>query len=475
MITKSIMRRASDLIGAVVLAARLARHDAWTPARLAAYQRARALRIIRHAAANTRLYGNLYREIALDGTLDLRCLPPVNKALLMDDVTASVTDSRLTRALLEQQIARASGDDYLFGSYRVVATAGTSGLRGLFVYDRAAWRTVIANTLRWQRFAGVTPRFPRRTRICTIGADNPMHVTSRIPLSGDVGLFRLEFVEANQSIATQVAALNRFQPDVLLPYPSIAALLAREQIEGRLDIRPRIVGTHSELLTPDMERVIAQAWGAPPFNHYGATEEPHVAIECSVHQGMHVLEDTTMLEVVDDDLRPVPAGVMGTRWLLTNLYNFAQPLIRYEITDMLRLASSGFCPCGRPFVLLDAVGGRAEDMLRLPRSDGTGEITLTPMLLTLAIESFIGVHDYVAEHDTAGIRVQLVVPAPEARRQVEATLVGRLRSEILRNGAVPPPITLSFVPALDRSAQWMGKHAVVRRGRGPAPTGPTAA
>ena len=461
-------RRCTDLLGAVVLAARLGRHDAWTPEHLAAYQRARFLRVVRHAQAHVPFYRDLYRGIALDDALDPQCLPTTSKKLLMENFEASVSDPRLRRAVLERHIGGTGGDDYMFGRYRVVATAGTSGLRGIFVYDRAAWRVVIANTLRWQRFAGIVPTLPRRTRICTIGADNPMHVTSRIPISGDVGLFCLARVEANQPIATEVAALNAFQPNVLLPYPSIAALLAREQIEGRLKIHPRVVATHSELLTPRMACVIEQAWGTRPFNHYGATEEPHVAFECVRHAGLHVLEDTSMLEVVDDDLRPVPAGTMGTRWLLTNLYNLAQPLIRYEITDMLRLSPER-CPCGRPFALIHGLGGRSEDMLHLPRADGAGTIALHsnarhPRDRKFYRRARLRRRTRCRRHPYTTRRAGLGRAAP----------CGGGAGHAATRGHYPPgrgaPIDLAGIRAgarSDSAAQRMGKHSVVGRRRIP--------
>ena len=100
----------------------------------------------------------------------------------MEHFETVVTDPRLRSAELEQHLSVAREDETYLSRYRVVATAGTSGLRGIFVYDRDAWRTVLANTIRWQRLTGITPRLPDRVRICTIGADSPMHVTSRIPL-----------------------------------------------------------------------------------------------------------------------------------------------------------------------------------------------------------------------------------------------------------------------------------------------------
>jgi len=190
----------------------------------------------------------------------------------------------------------------------VLSTAGTSGLRGTFVYDRSAWSVVLANSLRWSRFVGVAPRWPRRVRICTLGADAALHVSRRIPASGNVGLFRMLQLDVTRPLPRLVEALNAFQPEVLMPYPSMAALLAEEQLAGRLHIRPRVVTTHSEVLSPGMAQRIEAAWGTVPFNHYGLTEEPHVGCECGAHSGIHLFEDLCILEVVDERNRPVPPG-----------------------------------------------------------------------------------------------------------------------------------------------------------------------
>ena len=151
-----------------------------------------------------------------------------------------------------------------------------------------------------------------------------------------------------------------------------------------------------------------------------------------------------MIEVVDYDFRPVPDGMLATRYLLTNLYNRVQPLIRYEVTDMLCKVALP-CACGRPFTLIAGVGGRAEDMLRLPRADGRpGDVQVTPMVVSLAIEAFVGVREYAAEHD-AGHQA-----APRgARQRGEAKqseeLPARLSADIVRHNAVPPPIAIDFV------------------------------
>jgi phenylacetate-coenzyme A ligase PaaK-like adenylate-forming protein len=154
---------------------------------------------------------------------------------------------------------------------------------------------------------------------------------------------------------------------------------------------------------------------------------------------------------------------MGSRYLLTNLYNRAQPLIRYEVTDML-CRSPALCPCGRPFALLSSIGGRAEDMLRLPRADGReGTVTVTPMVIGLAVEAFIGVREYAVEHDGQGIRMRLVVPDEADCRRILDELPARIVSDLARHGAAAPPIAIEFIGQLPRSEQRMGKIAVVAR------------
>ena len=115
-----------------------------------------------------------------------------------------------------------------------------------------------------------------------------------------------------------------------------------------------------------------------PFNVYAATETGGIAAECDRHQGMHLFEDLVIPEVVDNDYRPVPPGEPGDRVLVTVLSSRTLPLIRYEMTDRVTLATRT-CPCGRPFRLLEAIEGRTDDLLELPGRDG-GTVTVHPVV-----------------------------------------------------------------------------------------------
>jgi phenylacetate-CoA ligase len=165
-----------------------------------------------------------------------------------------------------------------------------------------------------------------------------------------------------------VEALNAFRPDVLNAYPSIAALLADEQLAGRLRIAPRMVSTSSELRTAEMTERIERAFGVRAFDLYGTTEGLW-GVECDHHDGIHLFEDWCIVENVDGDGRPVADGAQGERLLVTNLFNRTLPMIRFAISDVVTLDGSP-CACGRTLPRLRGVQGRLDDVLRLPGASG---------------------------------------------------------------------------------------------------------
>ena len=129
-----------------------------------------------------------------------------------------------------------------------------------------------------------------------------------------------------------VAALNAQQPEVLVGAAGIWRALA-EEIAGRLRIAPRAAFFSSEPLTADVRRRVRDAWGIEPVSGYAATEAPTIAASSPEHPELEIAEDVVVVEIVDEDGRPVPPGRPGAKVLLTNLINYAQPLIRYELTD----------------------------------------------------------------------------------------------------------------------------------------------
>lgn len=466
------LKRLRDVGGALRLARELGRRDHLVRADLLAYQRSRLSALVRHAVSRSPFYRDWFGSVGADGDVALDQLPVLTKAAMMEHFDRLVTDRRLKLADLERHVDELARDDYYLGRYRVLVTSGTAGLRGVFVYDRTAWSTVVASVLRSAAFMGVSPRLPRRLGWATIGAPSPVHMTNRIAASADVGLYRLLRIEATRPMHELVRHLNAFQPDILQAYASIAALLATEQQEGRLRVRPRIVSTTAEVRTPEMERWIREAWGVAPFNIYAMTEVGPVGSDCPEHRGIHLNEDLAILETVDEANHPVPPGSPGSKVLMTNLFNYVQPLIRYEVSDMLTAAAEP-CPCGRPFALVSGIGGRNDDTLVLRGADGR-DVPVHPIHVYTALAVRADVRQYQVVQDGAGLHVLVVPAAGASPAECKAGVAQRLGESLSKLHVASPRIDVRVVESIPREGGQAAKFKLVRSLVAHGPAGATA-
>lgn len=193
-----------------------------------------------------------------------------------------------------------------------------------------------------------------------------------------------------QPMAQLVTELNDFAPTVLGTYPSMAWVLAQERSAGRLRIEPSAVWTGGETLTPALRRTLGERFHAQVRDSYGASECFLIANECRCGR-LHLNADWVILEPVDAHGRPVPPGRFGATTLLTNLANFVQPIIRWELGDRVRYVDAA-CACGSSLPLIE-VQGRADDVLTLENARGQA-VHLAPLALTTVLEDEAGVFDF---------------------------------------------------------------------------------
>jgi putative adenylate-forming enzyme len=455
------LKRLSYVVRALSLRRRLDRRDRWSRERLERHQRAQLSALVSHSVKRSPFYKKLYSHIDINKHIALQDLPVINKALMMENFDSFVTDPRLKLPELQAHISQMTRSDELYlGEYRVLATSGSTGLKGVFVFNGKEWNTAIAVYMRCGAMMGVKPRFPR-WKMASVAAGSPMHVSYRVSVSTDVGLVKVKRLESTMGIKDLVSALNTFQPEGLTGYPSMASLLAVEQIEGRLRIHPRVIGTTGELLTGDMERKIREAWGTIPYNIYGMTEAGVLCgSECSYHRGIHLFEDLFIMEVVDEDNRAVPDGVCGAKLLITNLFNFTQPLIRYEISDMVSMAA-GPCPCGRPFRRIAGMEGRSDDMVCLKSVSGA-EIAIHPLNFHSPLQAFEEITEYQVIQEQDGIDVFIVLRQGASVDDVVGRVKEKLRENIDSLCARCPELRIRPVQRIERDPQKMGKHKIVK-------------
>lgn len=411
--------------------------------------------VVRHAATHSDFLAELYRDIDVDGDFLLQDIPIVDKRMMMNNFDRWVTDPRLKLAEVEEQIARDPEEQYYLGEYRIVATSGSTGLRGIFLYDRREWSVVIAAALRWAEMFGTSPLELGYKKLASVKADNMTHATSRLGQSMNLGIRNLLMLDATESLDRLVARLNEFQPELFMGYASLVSLLAEEQIAGRLNIAPEMIATFSEMLGRDRIKRARNAWGMTPFNHYGAAEQVMIAADCSTHEGLHHFADMSIVEIVDSENRPVPDGELGDKILLTNLYKFVQPVIRYEITDLIARVPQR-CSCGRSFPLFSQIGGRAEDVMQFPGKAGN-VVSVSPTLIITCMLEFADVIEF--QYALRGHCLHILVVSKEGanRTQFKQDLSRSVHSTISNQGAIDFGVEVEFVDSIARTGKTMGK------------------
>lgn len=158
---------------------------------------------------------------------------------------------------------------------------------------------------------------------------------------------------------------NRIKPTLLQGYVDVMFEFALYLLDNNIKIHPpKMVWVTSAPLFEEQRELMEKAFGALVCDQYGNTEIPLIAAECPAQKGLHIMHDTVHIEFVDENNRPVPPNITG-KILLTDLTNFAFPLIRYEIGDEGRYMDN-VCSCGRPLPLMDNVRGRRAVIIETP-------------------------------------------------------------------------------------------------------------
>ncbi|MBI4330265.1 MAG: phenylacetate--CoA ligase family protein [Chloroflexi bacterium] len=430
-------------------------HTRWSRRQLEGYQAEALRQLRRYSCARSPFYRRFHKGLENSPLADL---PVLTKGELMQNWDEVVTDRSIRLAAVQEFLAGMSGSRplrMLEGKYYVVSTAGSTGVRGIFVYDAKEWTTVLASYVRASDWAGLRAGLTRRLKIAIVSTTTPWHQSA---LVGDT--LRNWMVAALQIDSTEpvhriVARLNDFQPRSLVAYANIARLLAQEQISGALRISPRAVFCASEVLTDDSRKLIERAWGAQPFNMYAATETAGIASECSEHKDLHIYEDMVLIEVVDENNQPVEPGQYGAKLLATVLFSRTLPLIRYEISDSVRVSSNP-CTCHCPFALMSDIQGRAEEVVYLSSVAGR-TVAVQPNVFHNVMETLpVGGWQVLQERNNM-LKVLVLNPGEGFN---EESLIRGLAAALSRLGAESPLVRVEYVRSLSHGA--LGKTYLIK-------------
>ena len=173
------------------------------------------------------------------------------------------------------------------------------------------------------------------------------------------------FKMSKANILRFIKKIKCVKPKIIAGYTMPLITLAKYVISLGEDLRGlRIKGiiNAAETLYDHQRELLRNTFDCKVFNKYGGRELSDIAHECR-NGSLHINADWLYVEFVSDEGTPVRNGETGNV-ILTGLYNFGMPFIRYKVDD-LAVPSGKECTCGRALPIMEKIAGREQDMIVL--------------------------------------------------------------------------------------------------------------
>ena len=357
--------------------------------RLLRWQAKRLDRFRRHVLARVPFH-------AAHADVALTALPVMTKERLLANFQAcngaGISLEQATRVAAEAERSRDFAPT--IGDVTVGLSSGTRGTRGVFLVsagERAMWAGImLGRSLSPAHFRQLlNPLRPPLRVAFFLRANSNLYET----LTSSRIAFR--FFDLFEGVDPHLAALDAHAPDVLVAPARVLAWLATQQAAGALRIAPTRVVSVAEVLEPDDERRIAQAFGQPVHQLYQCTEG-FLGYTCE-RGVLHLNEEFVHVE-------PDWLDAARTRFspIVTDFSRRTQPIVRYRLDDVLRVRPTA-CDCGRHSLALAAIDGRCDDILWFAGIDDAAARPVFPDIVRHALLVAAVPGDYRIAQDGAGL------------------------------------------------------------------------
>ena len=412
----------------------------WPPEQIERYRTERLRALLAYARERSPFHAARMRgfDPSTATVADLARLPAMTKREAQEEWDAITTAPRLRRAAAEAILAEQTWFSYTPDGEQVFSSGGSSGVRGVYVWDWSLLVTLACLAWRMQtaaeRHAGAGA-WP--ARLAVLEAGGPPHASTPlfdVPIPAGMETI---VIPAAQPFDEVLAAVQRARPTHLVGYASVIGRLARAAVAGSLEVAPVRVSTNSEPLTAEDRDAIQAAWNVPIHNLWGSTEIGVQAVGCGHGDGLHVCEDDVVLERVDVSGEPVGPDQPAARTLATGLAGTTFPFIRYDLGDEVTLLQDN-CPCGSALVRIADVAGRRDDDFRY------GPQTIPAGVFRHVLGPDPRISEYQVRQTRAGAEV-FVVGTPDV-----TVVAAALEDALRRHRLAAPRVSVTTTAAIER-------------------------
>jgi len=373
-------------------------------------QQKRIKKLVRYAKNNSEYFKELYKNVKDD--FNLEDLPTTNKIDLMNNFDIFITDKNINmNRILEFTSDIDNVGRMIDNKYLIFKTSGSTGNPVVVLYDKknidvassvAAFRTFArkkdfkAFMKNGKRTAGVFANYG-----FYLACGMSRYLELKLKKNNKIT------IDVNSKEEKIIKELNEFNPSMLSGYPSNLSLLSNFK---ELTIKPDVIITGGELLTDEIREKLEKKFNCYVQTHYSCTEAGEIACECS-ERHLHINEDWIILEPVDKNNKVIGYDKLSDKVLITNLSNYIEPFIRYELTDRV-IVHSEKCKCGKNTHWLE-IEGRTDDILEFENDS-----MIAPMSFYKILEEIEGI-----------TRFQLI---QRSNKKLELRLISDKKEEVFK-------------------------------------------
>jgi phenylacetate-CoA ligase len=372
----------------------------WSTEELNHYRSWKLCELVKFAYNNSPFYRKYYEQygihpeqIQTEG--DLKRLPILEKANLRQIDPMKVITIKSGHGLF-------SKDDLM--------VEVTSGSTGEPLKIKRTWRDLFyikANDIRAFQQTGF--RFYHRQVVLKSSTES---ITGRHWFER-FGILRKYWLSVTDSPEHNLTKLKEICPQHLHGYPSGLLEIAEFLQDRKETFTIPIICTGAEVMDQHMRQKISESFNAEVFDLYGAREVGNIAWECRSHQGMHINDDSMIVELLDENGEEVPEGVEG-EVVVTHLDSFDYPFIRYRLGDRA-LRQAGKCPCGVGFRRLNSITGRDDARIRLPSGHWITGMVFQELRTVPWLSAF-----RIIQNDPKSVKLQVVPKSTVQHGELEA-------------------------------------------------------
>lgn len=389
-----------------------------------------------------------YKDLPEDYTLS--DIPVMEKKEFQAHYNEWVTDPELKEEMVREYLKRDAEDNsLLLGKYTALQTSGSTGNPLPMVRDDYH-NKIHGALLRKRLFYGVTPGLFDHSKHKTAFL---VHVSNSASSYGSYLKMRRQHpgfddnivaYPITDSIDVLVSKLNAFQPEIIVAYPPYLVMLAEEKLKGTLDIPVKLILSSAELLTEESYHRIHDVFGVPILNNYCMTEGGEIAMTHDCPH-LHINEDWIIVEPVDENRQPMKdPNEYSSGILVTDLTNYVQPIIRYYVSDSVRIRREDL-PCYfRP--VLD-IRGRVWDSFEV----GGRKFTTKALEVKAKFQKGLCSYQFVKTGDNS-MEVRGICTADAEPAKVLGELAEKLEGYFRESGAATVKVTSSTDPMISNRA-----------------------